>query len=236
MALSAEPLSGRLVLVTGASRGIGRATAAALGTAGARVVMVARGVEALELAARALGARACVADVADEDAVSALAASLDEAPDIVVHAAGAFALAPIETTSVADFDRQLAVNLRAAFLLMRAFVPAMRARGSGHFVSIGSIAGRQPFPANGAYAASKFGLRALHAVLDAELRGSGVRSTLVEPAATDTPLWDAVDRAANPALPERAVMLDPAAVAAAVQYAVTQPSAVAVQNVILERA
>ncbi|MGH7444515.1 MAG: SDR family oxidoreductase [Longimicrobiales bacterium] len=236
MALSAEPLAGRLVLVTGASRGIGRATAGALGAAGARVVMVARGAEALELAARALGARACVADVADERAVAALAASLDDAPDIVVHAAGAFALAPIETTSVAAFDRQMAVNLRAAFLLMRAFVPGMRARGRGHFVSIGSIAGRQPFPANGAYAASKFGLRALHAVLDAELRGSGVRSTLVEPAATDTPLWDTVDRAANPAVPERAVMLDPAAVAAAVHYAVTQPSAVAVQNVILERA
>ncbi len=119
---------------------------------------------------------------------------------------------------------------------MRAFVPAMRARGSGHFVAIGSIAGRQPFPANGAYAASKFGLRALHAVLDAELRGSGVRTTLVEPAATDTPLWDAVDRAANPGLPEPAVMLDPAAEAAAVLYAVSQPAGVSVQNVILERA
>lgn len=236
MASSAEPLAGRLVVVTGASRGIGRATAATLGAAGARVVMVARGAEALELAARTLGARACVADVADEAAVTALASSLDDVPDVVVHAAGAFALAPIETTSVASFDRQIAVNLRAAFLLMRTFVPPMRARGTGHFVSIGSIAGRQPFPANGAYAASKFGLRALHAVLDAELGGSGVRSTLIEPAATDTPLWDAVDHAANPGLPERAAMLDPAAIAAAVQYAVTQPSAVAVKNVILERA
>ncbi len=236
MASSAEPLSGRVALVTGGSRGIGRATAAALADAGARVVLVARAAGPLAEAAGALGADSHAADVADEGAVASLAAGLKDPPDIVVHAAGAFALAPVESTSVASFDEQIAVNLRAAFLLMRTFVPGMRARGRGHFVCIGSIAGRQPFPANGAYAASKFGLRALHAVLDAELRGSGVRATLVEPAATDTPLWDPVDRAANPALPERSAMLDPAAVAAAVLYAVMQPAAVTVQNVILERA
>jgi hypothetical protein len=92
---------------------------------------------------------------------------------------------------VEAFDRMIAVNLRAAFLLMRAFVPGMLARGRGHIVTIGSVAGRQAFPSNGAYSASKFGVRGLHAVLAAELRGTGVRATFVEPAATDTPLWDA---------------------------------------------
>ena len=233
MASSAEPLAGRTALVTGGSRGIGRAAAAALIGAGARTTIVARDANALARTARELGARAHAGDVADAEMVQALAAT---PVDIVVHAAGAFALAPIEHTSVEAFDRQIAVNLRAAFLLMRAFVPAMRASGRGHFVSIGSIAGRQPFSSNGAYAASKFGLRGLHAVLDAELRGTGVRATLVEPAATDTALWEAVDRGANPGLPGAAEMLDPAAVAAAVLYAVTQPAAVAVRNVILERA
>lgn len=236
MASSAEPLAGRTALVTGGSRGIGRAAAAALIGAGARTTIVARDADGLAQAALEIGAHAHAADMADTEAVRALAAAIGSPVDIVVHAAGAFALAPIEHTSVEAFDRQIAVNLRAAFLLMRAFVPAMRARGSGHFVSIGSIAGRQPFPSNGAYAASKFGLRALHAVLDAELRGTGVRATLVEPAATDTTLWEAIDRGAHPGLPDAAAMLDPAAVGAAVLYAVTQPAAVAVQNVILERA
>lgn len=236
MASSAEPIAGRLALVTGGSRGIGRATAGALAAAGARVVIVARTTEQLARTAQVLGTESRVADVADERAIADLAASLPDVPDIVVHAAGAFALAPIEATGIAAFDAQIAVNLRAAFLLMRAFMPGMRARGSGHFVSIGSIAGRQPLPGNGAYAASKYGLRGLHGVLDAELRGTGVRATLVEPAATDTPLWDAIDRAAHPGLPEAAAMMRPEAVADAVLYALTQPAAVAVRNIILERA
>lgn len=236
MRSSAESLRGRRALVTGGSRGIGRATAAALAAAGAHVTIVARHEEVLARCAQALGVEARAADVANEASVAALADSLDVAPDIVVHAAGAFGLAPIESTEVDAFDEMIAVNLRAAFLLMQAFVPGMRARDSGHFLSIGSIAGRVPLPGNGAYAASKFGLRGLHAVLNTELRGTGVRATLVEPAATDTPLWEGIDRAANPGLPERAAMMQAEAVADAVVYAVTQPAAVAVRNIILERA
>jgi NADP-dependent 3-hydroxy acid dehydrogenase YdfG len=118
---------------------------------------------------------------------------------------------------------------------MRAFLPAMLARGAGHFVSIGSSAGRQGFPHNGAYAASKYGLRGLHAVLDAELRGTGVRATLVEPAATDTPLWDAIDVQAHPGLRPRTAMLRPEAVAGAVVFALTRPPGAAVHNIILDR-
>lgn len=235
MQLSADPLTGRTALVTGGSRGIGRAVAAALSGAGAQVVIVARGAEALARCAQTLGVDSRVADVADEESVASLAGSLPAVPDIVVHAAGAFGLDSIEATSTVAFDQMIAVNLRAAFLLMRTFVPGMRARGSGHFISIGSIAGRVPLPGNGAYAASKYGLRGLHGVLDGELRGSGVRTTLVEPAATDTELWDAVDRAANPGLPEPAAMMQAEAVADAVIYAVTQPAAVAVRNILLER-
>ncbi|HEU5209013.1 MAG TPA: SDR family oxidoreductase [Longimicrobiales bacterium] len=235
MQSSAEPLQGRHALVTGGSRGIGRATAAALASAGAHVTIVARGEEALARCAQTLGVEARAADVADEASVVSLAESLERVPDVVVHAAGAFGLEPLATTSAATFDRMIAVNLRAAFLLMRAFLPGMRERDSGHFVSIGSIAGRVPLPGNGAYAASKFGLRGLHAVLNTELRGTGVRATLVEPAATDTPLWDTIDRAAHPGLPERAAMMQAEAVADAVVYAVTQPAAVAVRNIILER-
>jgi NADP-dependent 3-hydroxy acid dehydrogenase YdfG len=152
-----------------------------------------------------------------------------------VHAAGAFELAPLAATSVAAFDRMVAVNLRGAFLLLHAFLPGMLQRGSGHVVTIGSVAGRQAFPSNGAYSASKFGVRGLHAVLAAELRGTGVRATFVEPAATDTALWDAIDRERNPDLPERAQMLSAEAVADAVLYAVTRPVATAIPNILVER-
>jgi NADP-dependent 3-hydroxy acid dehydrogenase YdfG len=236
MALSAE-LRGRTAIVTGASSGIGRAVALRLAGAGVRTILVARSEERLRAAAAAAGehARVCAADVATESGIAAIRKATD-APDIVVHAAGAFALAPLAETGVDSFDNMVAVNLRAAFLLARAFVPGMLERGSGDIVFVGSIAGRHAFPANGAYSASKFGLRGMHAVLAAELRGSGVRASLVEPAATDTPLWDAIDRDRNPGLPEPAAMLSPDAVADAVVCAVMTPRDVVIPNIIVERA
>jgi NADP-dependent 3-hydroxy acid dehydrogenase YdfG len=240
MALSRE-LSGRVALVTGASSGIGLATAARLAQSGAQVVLVARDVPRLEAAQERIGAGACVCacDVTDPSSAEHMGAALAQCgtntPDIIVHAAGAFALAPIGETSIAAFDRALAVNLRAAFLLMHAYLPRMLDRGTGDFVTIGSVAGRHAFPSNGAYSASKFGVRGLHAVLAAELRGTGVRASLVEPAATDTPLWDAIDRERNADLPPRAAMLSPVAVAEAVHFAVTRPRDVAAPNILMER-
>jgi NADP-dependent 3-hydroxy acid dehydrogenase YdfG len=237
---SSRELSGALAVVTGGSGGIGRATGARLAEAGARVVLVARTAAAVAAAAAECGAEACAADVATEAGIARVAEHVaggaGGGPDIVIHAAGAFGLAPLAEASVESFDRMIAVNLRAAFLLVRAFLPAMLARGSGHIVTIGSVAGRQAFPANAAYSASKFGVRGLHAVLAAELRGTGVRATFVEPAATDTPLWDAVDTDRNPGLPARAAMLAPAAIADAVFFAVTRPDGVTIPNILVERA
>jgi NADP-dependent 3-hydroxy acid dehydrogenase YdfG len=235
--LSGAPLAGRLVLVTGASRGIGHSTAEALHGAGARLLLVARG-RGLDTVAAALGAEALAADLADARAVAELGVEVARrhgVPDALVHAAGAFELAPVADTSVEVLDRLLAVNLRAAFLLARAFLPGMLARGSGHLVSIGSLAGRIGLAANGAYAASKFGLRGLHAVLDVELRGTGVRSTLIEPAATETGLWDGIDFARHPELPPRSAMLRAPEVASAVLFALTRPPGTAVRNIIMDR-
>lgn len=232
-------LEGATALISGGSSGIGLAVAATLARAGAEVFLVARGEGALRGAAERIGAHALPADVSNADAVDRVRAAVAERaagpPEVVVNAAGAFALAPVAETPIEDFDRHLAVNLRGPFLLMRAFLPAMLERGSGHVVTIGSVAGRRAFPHNGAYSASKFGVRGLHAVLDAELRGTGVRATLVEPAATDTPLWDAIDRDRHPGLPPREAMLDPGAVADAVLYAVTRPHEVDVRSLSLDR-
>ncbi len=239
MAFSAEVLRGRSALITGGSQGIGRAIASSLAAAGVRTIIAARGAAALEQAGRELGVETVMADIADPAAVGHLADDvqglLSGAPDILVNAAGSFTMAPLEGTPLSAFDAAIATNLRGPFALIRAFLPAMRQRGSGHIVTIGSVAGRAAFAGNAAYSAGKYGIRGLHAVLDAELRGTGVRSTLVEPAATDTALWDSIDFALNPGLPERSAMLPASAVADAVLFALIQAPDVAIRNIILER-
>jgi NADP-dependent 3-hydroxy acid dehydrogenase YdfG len=144
-------------------------------------------------------------------------------------------IAPVERLSPADFRATLDTNLVAPFLLVRALVPAMRARGSGTIVTVGSVADRTTFPENGAYAASKYGLRALHEVVRAELRGSGVRATLVSPGPVDTPLWDALDPDAREGFTPRAAMLSADAVADAILYVATRPAEVNVDELRLSR-
>jgi NAD(P)-dependent dehydrogenase (short-subunit alcohol dehydrogenase family) len=213
-------LAGRLALVTGASRGIGAATAAALLAAGARVVRVAR-----TLAADP-GYLDLPADLTDPPQVDALVAGLEAVgtPDIVVSNAGGFLLRPFESTSLADFDAQLAINLRAPFAVARALLPRMRAAASGCYITVGSVADHVGYAENAAYASSKYGLRGLHETLVAEYRGSGVRLTLISPGPTDTSLWDPIDPDRREGFPPRAAMLRPADVAEAVLFVATRPA------------
>lgn len=214
-------LAGRLALVTGASRGIGAATAEALRNAGARVVRVSRTLQATP------GYLDFPADLTQPEPVEALAAWLESVgvPDVVVSNAGGFLLRPLAETSVADFDAQVAINLRAPFALARAFLPRMRASGRGGcYISVGSVADHLGFPENAAYAASKYGLRGLHETLLAEYRGSGVRLTLVSPGPTDTAVWDPFDPDHRAGFPPRAKMLRPADVAEAILFVATRPS------------
>lgn len=229
-------LTGRQALVTGASRGIGRAIAIALAGAGARVTLVARGIEALQDVAREIGSNASVAacDVSDAFAVAKLGAALqarDAAPDVLVNNAGLFPLSPLDVMDPYAFEQTIQFNLVAPFYVLRALLPAMKANGAGHVITIGSVADRTIFPSNGAYSASKYGQRAMHEVLRQELRGSGVRATLVSPAATDTPIWDPIDPDNRPGFPTRSSMLRPEDVAEAVLWAVTRPTHVNVDEV-----
>lgn len=238
---AAESLAGRTAVVTGASRGIGFACARALHGAGARVLLVARNRHALGEATRRLGDRASPleCDMADSasvrDALARIRSTLG-VPDILVNNAGQFALAPVERTSVEDFDRMLRVNLTSQFAFIREFAGDMRGKGRGHIVTIGSIADHQAFPENGAYAASKYGARALHEVLRQELRGSGVRATLVSPGPVDTDIWNEVNPDTRPGFTPRAQMLDADAVGDAVRFAVTRPATTNIDELRISRA
>jgi NADP-dependent 3-hydroxy acid dehydrogenase YdfG len=234
------PFDGQLAVVTGASRGIGLATATMLARGGATVVLVARGAAALEAAAKAIGPRAALVpcDVADRAAVERAIATIRSqhgTPRLLINNAGVFRIAAIERTTADDFAAALHVNLLAPFLFVRGFLDDMKAARAGHIVTIGSIADRSIFPENSAYAASKFGARALHEVLRAELKGSGVRATLVSPAPVDTQLWDELDPDKRPGFTPRSEMLSVEAIAQAVEFVLSRPPEVNVDELRLSR-
>ena len=188
-----------VVVVTGASQGIGAAIARAFASEvkGVRLALVARNEANLARVARscaALGAEAEVfaCDVSSEASVEEMAARVlrcYRAVDVLVNNAGKYVGAPFLKTSVADFDRMVAANLRGLFLVTRAFVPSMVERGRGDIFNMGSIAGITAYPGAAAYTAAKFGVAGLSQVLRLELKGKGVRVCCVYPGPTVSPSW-----------------------------------------------
>ncbi|MFI5232719.1 MAG: SDR family oxidoreductase [Gemmatimonadales bacterium] len=235
------PLEGVAAVVTGASRGIGEAIARSLAGGGASVALVARGREALSKIATELGPRAFTVpcDLTEPKAVGAAAdaivATFGGVPRILVNNAGIFRVGAAHELAVDDFATMLDLNLVAPFAFIRAFLPAMKAAKAGHIVTIGSVADRSVFPGNAGYSASKFGARAVHEVLRAETRGSGVRATLVSPGATDTVIWDGLEPGIRGTFPSRGEMLSADDVAGAVLFAVTRADWVNVDELRLSR-
>lgn len=206
------------------------------------MALVARGTAPLEQLASELGkgSIALSCDLTDEPGVRQMALTVttafNGAPDIVVNNAGIFAVAKLDAMSPAVFRNVLDTNLVAPFLVVREFIGAMRARGSGHFLTLGSVADRAVFPENGAYSPAKFALRAMHEVLRDELKGSGVRATLVSPGPVDTAMWNGISFGDDRAMPDRSTMLSANAVASAVLFAVTQSPAVNIDELRLSHA
>lgn len=193
-----------LVLVTGASQGIGAAVAVAFAErhgADARLALVSRSRGALERVAercRAAGAEAgvFVCDVTEDAAVEALGRDVPDrlgAPDVLVNNAGLFEPGGFLETSPEAFRRQIEVNLTSAFLVTRAFLPAMLERGSGRVLMMGSVASVRGYPGGTAYGAAKHALLGLARSLREETKGTGVGVTTLLPGATLTPSWDGVE-------------------------------------------
>lgn len=182
----------RTHLLTGAGSGIGAELAAHLAERGDSLVLVARSTaRAEELGSRFPQARMLVADLADPGMLNGLGREIDGPLDSVVHSAGVVELAEVARLRRQDFERQLAVNLVAPAVLTRELLPHLRA-GRGTVVFVNSTSGLSASAKWGAYAASKFGLRAVADVLREEEKGHGVRVTSVFPSRTATPMQEQV--------------------------------------------
>jgi NAD(P)-dependent dehydrogenase (short-subunit alcohol dehydrogenase family) len=203
----ADPwLAGRLVLVTGASRGIGAATARALAAAGARVVLASRDRDALEAVAssiRADGGEATPVptDLGHAEQIWRLYAAIKRTGPLaaLVYCAGTLISAPLVDTTDELWQRTLKVNLTGAFLCARAAFAAMREQGEGRIVNIASLSGvyaTEKFPGLAAYNVSKYGVIGLTEALAVEGKRTGISAICVSPGAVDTEML----RRANPEL------------------------------------
>jgi len=187
-------LSSKVAVVTGASRGIGRAISVALGAEGATVVLAARSLEKLrstgELVTRAGGsAEIVVTELRDEDSIKALVKVVAEKYGklhVLVNNAGATHSAKLEQTVTEDWDRCMQVNARAPFILCREALPLLRQGEGGCIVNIASVVGVKGYPLQSAYTSSKHALRGMTMSLAEELRGSNVRVHLLCPGGVDT--------------------------------------------------
>ncbi len=194
------PSMSQHAVVTGAGSGVGQATALKLAAAGWRVALLGRRSGALEQTVRLAGPAganllACPCDIGDAAAVGAAAETILAAfgeVELLVNAAGTNApQRALEVLSLADYHGMMNANLNGAYYCVQAFLPGMRARGSGTIVNIVSDAGKQASPKAGpGYVMSKFGLAGLTQAINAEERARGVRAIAIFPGDIDTPLLD----------------------------------------------
>lgn len=187
-------LHNQVTVVTGASSGLGRASALAFARAGADVALLARSERDLQAVAaevERLGRRALAlpTDLSDEtsvlDSVKQVQDSLGRI-DVLLNNAGTDVPGAVKDLAVSDWDRVLAVNLRAPFLLAKAVFPTMQARGRGTIINISSVAGKRGWANAAAYCASKFGLTGFTQALHAEGKEHGIRAVVVYPGAMAT--------------------------------------------------
>jgi NAD(P)-dependent dehydrogenase (short-subunit alcohol dehydrogenase family) len=228
-------------VITGAGSGVGQAVAIALAAQGWRVALVGRRVELLkETVSRVKGAAerclVCPCDIGDQATVATMAQRvLSEfgEVEVLVNAAGTNApQRALEVLSLQDYHAMIDTNLNGAYYCVQAFLPQMRARGSGTIVNIVSDAGKQASPKAGpAYVMSKFGLAGLTQSINAEERGRGIRACAVFPGDIDTPLLER--RPAPPTAEARTKMLQSQDVAECALLAISLPPRAIVEEIIV---
>ncbi|MFD9408734.1 SDR family oxidoreductase [Streptomyces sp. NPDC059989] len=236
----------KVVAITGASSGIGEATARRLAADGHRVFLGARRTDRLDALTReitAAGGTAAfrpldVTDAADVNAFVSAARERYGRVDVMVNNAGVMPLSPLAALRVDEWDRTIDVNVRGVLHGIAAALPAMRAQGGGHFVNIASVGAYEVSPTAAVYCASKFAVRAISEGLRQESPDGSIRVTLVSPGVTESELADGIgDPAAREAMKAyRAVAMPASAIAEAIAYAVSQPARVDVNEIVVRPA
>ncbi|HEY9882151.1 MAG TPA: SDR family oxidoreductase [Thermosynechococcaceae cyanobacterium] len=227
----------RYALITGASSGIGRATALAFAQAGINLALVSRTQSKLEAVAaeatqHGVTVRCYPIDLLQvehvQEKIAAIAAV--EPIDILVNNAGMGYTASLANTPLADWQRVLTLNLTSVFQCIQGILPSMRERQQGTIINVSSIAGQQVFPDWGAYCVSKFGLVALSKTLAAEERHRGIRVVTISPGSVNTPIWDTDTVHADF---DRASMLTPETVAQSILYTALLPQDAVIEDLTL---
>ena len=238
-------LTGKVAVITGASSGIGEATALSLAQAGVKLVLAARREERLEALAQkikgmegeAVVFAADLRDAAKAEACIEKAAQAFGRLDILVNNAGTMLLSPIDRAEPSDWQSMIEINLLSLMYTSRAALIKMRAQGSGHIVNISSVAGRSAGPTAGGYNASKWGVNGFSEALRREAHRDGVRVTVIEPGVVATELTEHIpDEETRTNYEARVGEMEPLEsedVAAAIFYAVTQPRRVNVNEILI---
>lgn len=249
MAERTYSMTDRVVLITGASSGIGAATARAFAAAGARLLLCARRVDRLKALAEELTAAGAVAvwsealDVTDRAAVEALLGEEGSVPeewravDVLVNNAGlSRGLGKLYEDDPQNWEEMIDTNVKGLLYVTRAIVPGMVARGRGHVVSLGSTAGHQTYAGGSVYCASKAAERVLSEGLKLDLMGTPVRVTTIDPGMVETEFSEVRfrgDAAKAAKVYENITPLEPADVAEAIVWAVSRPARVNIHSILL---
>jgi NADP-dependent 3-hydroxy acid dehydrogenase YdfG len=236
-----QGIAGKVVAITGASSGIGEATARVLAAAGAHVVIGARRADRLQRLADEIGAnggsaRARSLDVtqrADMDAFARYAHEEFGRLDVLVNNAGIMPLSPLEALKVDEWDRMVDVNIKGVLYGIAAALPLMNAQGYGQIVNLSSIGGHRVWPTCAVYSATKFAVRAISDGLRQET--DRIRVTVISPGTTASELADTItDPGSQEAMVAfRAITISAEAVANAIAYAIGQPEDVDVSEVVI---
>ncbi|NJL52354.1 MAG: SDR family oxidoreductase [Hydrococcus sp. SU_1_0] len=235
-------IQNKVVIITGASSGLGEATAKRLAKQGAKVMLAARREDRLrELVAKieqAGGtAKYQLTDVSDRAQVTALAQATQQAYgriDVLVNNAGLMPLSPLDETKVEEWDKMIDVNIKGVLYGVAAVLPIMRSQQSGHIINISSVAGHKVFPSGAVYCATKYAVKAISEGIRLESNGQ-IRSTNISPGVVATELTNTIthEQTAKNIDQLYSVAIDADAIARAITYAIEQPGDVDVNEMII---
>ncbi|MEH1870008.1 SDR family oxidoreductase [Nostoc sp.] len=235
-------IQNKVVIITGASSGLGEATAKRLAASGAKLMLAARREDRLKdlvAAIAKLGGTATyqVTDVTDRSQVEALAKetlSTYSRIDVLINNAGLMPLSPLDQVKVEEWDRMIDVNIKGVLYGIAAVLPIMRQQKSGHIINLSSVAGHKVFPGSAVYCATKYAVRAISEGLRLESNGE-IRSTNISPGAVATELTTTItDKDTAAGINQLyAIAIDADAIARAIAYAIEQPGDVDVNEIII---